>query len=156
MPSDRLLPRIASATAGVCATVMFGAAPAEAACAAAATGVNFGSYDTQAPVALDGAGNLYVLCDRNVRSLTISMGAGQSGNFAAREMTGGPDVLQYNLYTTSGRTQVWGDGTGGTGAVTVSARRFAPVLVPVYGRVPALQNVPARSYGDTLIVTIEF
>lgn len=154
MPPGRNALRLAGA--GVCLCAAFAAAPAKAACFAGTTGVNFGAYDTQAPGALDAAGTLYLLCDRNEPSATISIGTGQSGSYAARTMTNGPDLLQYNLFTTAARMQVWGNGTGGTGTVSVSPRRWVLLSVPTYGRIPALQNVRARTYNDTLIVTIEY
>lgn len=128
------------------------AAPAAAAtCSINPQGVSFGSYDTLSSAALDGVGNINVSCDASV-SFTVSIGTGNSGTFDPRRLTAGTDYLSYNLYTDATRTIVWGDGVA---ASNVSATG-TNVDLPVYGRIPALQNVPANAYGDTITVTIEY
>ena len=75
-------------------------------------------------------------------------------------LSGGGWNLNYNLYTNSARTIVWGDGTGGSSAQTLSGgtvsgglRRFSRT---VYGRIAAMQNVGAASYSDTIVMTVIF
>lgn len=43
--------------------------------------------------------------------VTMAMTTGASNDFTLRSAAGGP---VYNYYVDSGRTQIWGDGTGGT------------------------------------------
>jgi spore coat protein U-like protein len=90
----------------------------------------------------------------------IEIGAGLYGTIATRKMSSGAVTLNYNLYTTTTRNVVWGDGSQGSvtqtltgGSVSGGTRRFSAV---VYGRIPALQNVSAGAYNDTLIVTVTF
>lgn len=52
----------------------------------------------------------------------------------------------------SARLIVWGDGTT---ASNVSATG-TNVDLPVYGRIPALQNLPANAYADSITVTISY
>ncbi len=120
-------------------------------CTVSASGVVFGSYDVFNPGALDGAGNINVSCDP-VTGFTVKLSSG-GGSYAQREMTGTSGVLDYNLYTNASRSIVWGDGTGGT---SVGGGTGDNVNLPVYGRIPAGQNLPAGSYGDTIVVTVEF
>lgn len=128
------------------------AAPAGAVvCTVTPQAVSFGSYDPLSSSALDGAGNINVSCDTLV-PFTVSLSTGSSGSFAERRMTAGADYLAYNLYSNVLRTVVWGDGVT-AGNVTGNGTN---VDLPVYGRMPALQNVPAKSYADTITVTVTF
>ena len=60
--------------------------------------------------------------------------------------------MNYNLYTDATRTAVWGDGVG---ASNVSATGTS-VDLPIYGRIPARQTVPAKGYTDAITVTIDY
>ena len=97
-------------------------------CTAGNTIINFGSYDVLGGSVLDGTGSITVTC--------VSSGGGPASRtiaYAARLMPlgsprtlahlTGTDRLNYNLYVDSARTQVWGDGTGGTFRV---GSRFRP------------------------------
>ena len=124
---------------------------ASAVCWIAATGPSFGAYDPLSPSPVDAAGNVQYLCTSPVR---VGISAGGSGTFASRTMQSGASSLAYNLYSDAARTQVWGDGTGGSGAPTVAAGLFQSV--PIYGRIPAGQDVGTGSYSDSLVVTFTF
>jgi spore coat protein U-like protein len=118
----------------------------------ATSSVAFGTYNIGA--ANDSLGTITYTCHGNPGAV-VSLGTGGSGSYSPRRMTaGGPDVLTYNLYTTAARTQVWGDGTGGT--VTVSVAPGNSVVLNVYGRIPALQGVTPGSYTDSVVVTFTF
>lgn len=134
-----------------CAAIVLTAEPAMAAtCSVTPQGVSFGSYDPLSASALDGVGNINVACDVAV-SFTVSLSAG-SGTFAERRMPSATSHLAYNLYTDASRSTVWGDGIS---ASTVSGSG-SNVDLSVYGRINALQNVPAESYSDTIAVTVSY
>lgn len=127
------------------------AAPAAAAtCSVSPQGVSFGSYDTLSSTALDGVGNINVTCDALV-TFTVSLSTG-SGSYDERLMTGGGAQLGYNLYSDVTRLIVWGDGTT-AGNVSASGTN---VDLSVYGRIPALQNIPANAYTDSISVTVSY
>ena len=133
---------------------------ADAACTISATGVAFGNYDPQSGTNLDGVGTIDVGCHPSDNAPTVSLSAGSSGTFSSRTMLSGGDSLDYNLYTTSARNIVWGDGFGGSvtvtltgGSVSGGTRRYTR---SVFGRIPGSQNVPAGSYGDTITLTATF
>lgn len=127
-------------------------APAQAAtCDMAPQGVNFGAYDPFDPADLDGVGNISITCDTDT-SVTISLSSG-NGSFAPRTMTSGANQMSYNLYTSPQRILVWGDGSGGSATVSATTRSGQ---FPIYGRVPARQNVPHGDYADTIFVTISY
>ena len=128
------------------------AAPGAAAtCDITPQGTSFGAYDPLAPAPLDGVGNIAVRCDSAV-PFTLSLGTG-TGSYADRRMTGASGSLGYNLYVDGSRAIVWGDGSGGTTTVSANAQSAD---IPIYGRIPAGQNVRADSYTDTLVVTISY
>ena len=121
---------------------------AGAACNVAPQSVSFGNYDPLSPSALDGVGNVNVTCDVQT-SFTVSLGTG-NGTVQDRRMTGGAAQLAYNLYKDASRVIIWGDGAGGVSSNATN------VDLPVYGRIPGGQNVPANIYVDSVMVTVSF
>lgn len=124
---------------------------ASANCTVSAGSVVFGNYDVFSAQPLDGAGTIGIDCDP-ATSYSISLSQG-GGSYSQRELSTGSALLGYNLYTGSSRTVVWGDGSGGTDTVGGSGTTANHTI---YGRIAAGQNVPAGSYGDTIIVTVSF
>jgi spore coat protein U-like protein len=124
-----------------------------ATCTVSAVGLAFGTYDLFATAPLDVTGSVEFRCNEPT-GMRIQFSPGSSGTFWPRTMRNGAASLEYNVYTSAGRTQVWGDGSGGTTTRNLGAGRGEPV--PVFGRIPARQNVPEGTYGDTLIVTFDF
>ncbi|KRC81574.1 spore coat U domain-containing protein [Sphingomonas sp. Root241] len=149
--------------------LMFASSPAEAACAplslcsctVTASGVSFGNYNVVNASPTDSTGTVRVQCTLLVAlagSFTVDLSTGSSGTYAQRTLRNGPSVLDYNLYTDVARTQIWGNGSGGSFRIT---RNFTALLsvdqtMTVYGRIRAGQNVPAGSYSDTIIVTVTY
>ena len=138
------------------------AVAADAACTMSVTNVAFGTYDVFVSTPVDSdSGRVYVNCTANVGAATVTISASAtSGGFNPRGMkyTTGTDVLNYNIYTSSARAAIWGDGTSGTSVVQL--RRPSGKPAPwaasqiMYGRIPARQNVSAGSYSDNLTVTV--
>jgi hypothetical protein len=76
---------------------------------------------------------------------------------SARTIANGANILDYNLYTSTARTTVWGDGTGATSTVAGSgAGLLTASTQTVYGRVSASQDKPAGTYTSTITVTVTF
>lgn len=126
-------------------------------CLVSATDLNFEAYDSVAATALDGTSTITVTCTAET-PYTIGLDAG-GGTPAAttRAMTGNDGAstqLDYELYTETNRTSVWGD-IGGT-TVAQSALTGGPIDYTVYGQIPALQYVLAASYVDTINVTVDY
>ena len=132
------------------------AAPAGAACTISATPVTFGSYNVFATTPLDAAGQVTFRCvGPPVPRVRITLGAGGAPSFSPRRLQLGGQTLSYNLYLDGARTVIWGDGTGGTQFfLLANPQNGQSVAVPVYGRVPAGQDVSAGSYTNTVTVTI--
>jgi spore coat protein U-like protein len=138
-------------------------------CFVSATPVAFGVYDTVASSPTPGSGQITVDCQGNKEvPVAIALSAG-NGSYAARRMTSPLDALQYNLYLDTGYTRVFGDGSAGTvvascmtgvtaGGCTGSnpTGTFKRIVLPFFGRIPALQNVASGDYSDSIQVTITF
>ncbi|MDF0544405.1 spore coat U domain-containing protein [Sphingobium sp. H39-3-25] len=130
-------------------------------CTVSATSVAFGNVNPVSPSNVDATGDIRVTCTLLLAlagSYTIDLSSGSSASYNPRTMKNGASTLQYNLYTNAARSQVWGNGTGGSVAVTnnFSALLAVDQTTPVYGRIPAGQNVPAGTYSDTIVVTVTF
>lgn len=129
-----------------------------ATCSFDSTGsVSFGAYDVFSGSPADGVGTVVYRCVGvgGGDTVTVDLSAGGSGSYAARELTSGADTLVYNLYTDAARTQVWGDGTGGTAHYgPVTPPEDSPVTLYAYARLPAGQDVGTGTYTDTVTVTI--
>lgn len=103
----------------------------------------------------DAISNLSATCTPNA-AYTITLDGGSvAGNVNGRRMRlgAGPEIVDYQLYRDSSRTQVWGDtpATGVTGTGTGSAQS-----IPVYGSIPAQGPKPPGLYQDTITATITF
>lgn len=136
------------------------------------SGVTFGNYNVLNAGATAGAGSLTVsaTCDHASVPFTvnysIALSTGNSGSFTPRVMQFGANTLQYNLYTTSGLTSIWGDGSGGTQTladqITGTCQNngghncSGSQSDTVYGNIPARQNVVAGNYSDTITATVTF
>lgn len=118
--------------------------------------VAFGNYDVFAASAnSNGVGSLKITCQGGgPSSFVVRLSTGQSLSYASRVMKSGTNSLNYNLYTTSGRTVVWGDGTGGSGTRTVA--RNSTRTLDIFGRIPAGQDVAAGTYVDSITASINF
>jgi len=141
----------ATANLGVSATVTNN-------CTISTGAVAFGSYDpvvAHASTNLDGTGTVTVACTKGATS-SIGLGLGSNASGSTRRMSdGGTNYLDYELYQDNGRTTVWGNAGAGlynTGAApSKTARNFT-----VYGRVTSNQDVPAGTYNDTVVATVNF
>jgi spore coat protein U-like protein len=148
---------------GVSLLLASGIACAAPSCTISSTAINFtgvGNYDPLSSTALAGTGTLGFVCTTGVLStgdnFTISLSTG-SGTYATRTLKYGSNTLKYNLYTAVTHTTVWGNGTTGTATVTTHyAQGSSTVNVIVYGLIPALQNIVAGSYTDSIIATVTF
>jgi len=131
---------------------------ADAVCSISSTSIVFGNYDTASPVPLDSVGNIVYRCGNQDHDITISLDRGGAPSFSQRRMLKGTEPLFYNLYLDAARTIIWGDGTGGTQAYFIHNPQGnnQNIIIPVFGRIPGSQNVSVGSYGNTIVVTLNF
>jgi spore coat protein U-like protein len=123
------------------------------------TNVNFGSYDVLSDLNNDSTGSVGVICNLNTW-VEVAIGPSpNSGGFNPRKMvnTSTGDLLSYNLFTTSARATIWGNGTQSTSTVTNHVLKKDEIWAPtIFGRIPAGQDVGIGNYGEVLVVTINF
>ena len=140
------------------AALLIAVSAAEAACTITTTAVSFGSYNGFAGSADDGTGQITYRCTGPRPPLvTIHLDKGGSPSFTPRQMRKGSEALNYNLYLDSTRSTIWGDGTGGTQVYSqANPPNGRNILLSVFGRIPASQDVSAGAYSATVTATIFF
>ena len=145
------------------------APPAAASCGIATTGLHFGLYDPLDPSPTDFDGIVEVTCLLEPSPSAVNFfynvtaSTGVSGQYGARTLQSGTNLLQYNLFTDVARTLVWGDGTGVSAPIggrmqlqKNTTRITQTQSLPVRGRIPALQDAEQGQYLDVLVITLEF
>jgi spore coat protein U-like protein len=149
-------PRLHGATATASLAVT---ASVSANCVINAGSLAFGAYDpvsTNASTDLSGSGTFTVACTRGAANVWVGMGNGANYSGGRRMRLGATtDYLSYELYKdNTASPAVWGN-TLATG-LGYSPTTLAPYTMTVYGKVPANQDVPAGSYSDTVVMTVNF
>ncbi|MFT7775004.1 spore coat U domain-containing protein [Roseateles sp.] len=153
-----LLPALASA--GTASNTFQVQATVTTSCTVSGTTLNFGaSIDPLAAVTpLDATSTLTVVCTNTTPytiALNAGVNAGGASNFSTRKMKSGSNTLGYQLYTDTGRSTVWGDGTASSSTSAGTGTGSAQTLT-IYGRLPSLANVVPGSYTDTVTVTVSY
>ena len=120
------------------------------------TGVNFGEYDVLAAAPNNnGVGTLSIHCQGGGGpTFVVTLSAGQSHSFSPRQMRSGGNRLDYNLFTSAARVDVWGDGSARSH--TMSVPRNTDTMLSVYGQIPAGQDANVGIYTDSIVATVNF
>lgn len=127
-------------------------------CTVSTTAVNFGSVNTISGVNVDSTGGISVTCTSGTAwSASADAGAGTGATLTTRKMASGANLLNYALYTDTGRTTVWGDAAT-TATVKISGTGTGSAQAStIFGRIPSGQTtLPAGSYADTVTVTVTY
>ena len=126
-------------------------------CSITTAALSFGPYDpvvSNVSTNLDGTGRVTLACTKGATA-TVALGSGSNASSSTRRLSdGNANYLSYELYQDSGRSTVWNAGSGVLSpppASSKTAREFT-----VYGRIAANQDVPAGSYSDTVVATVNF
>ena len=126
-------------------------------CTISVTSVAFGNYNVFTTTADDSTGTITFRCNAAAANISISLSDGSSSTFSPRTLRKGSEILQYNLYRNAARTNIWGDGTGGTSVYSnANPPNNSNVNLTIYGRIPAQQDVSAGNYTDTVSAVINF
>jgi spore coat protein U-like protein len=132
-------------------------------CTVTAAPLEFGDI---APLdgAQDGEGEIEIDCTGVAEltpSMVVRMQSGDHGTIAARKMqsASGGHLLDYNIYTSSLRNTVWGDGTTGS-TVTVNGNLVVigdwNITRAVHARVSPTTAARPGDYSDHVIVRIDW
>jgi len=127
----------------------------EAVCAVTATDLDFGAYSSQNASPQPGTTMLQATCTPGTTyNVGLNAGTSTGATINQRKMSATPasNQLNYQLYSDSSHTTIWGN-TSGTDTVTGAGTGLA-VNHTVYGQIPGGQNVPAGNYQDTITVSI--
>jgi len=140
-----------SALADSVTATMSVAASVPAACSVNADALSFPDY---VQVDTDAVANVSLTCISGT-SAVLSIDAGQGTTPGSRSMTlnGGSATLNYGLFQDGNHSIPFsttpGAGENVTGTGTLQT-------IPVYGRIPGGQVVPAGSYLDSVLVTVTY
>ena len=150
------------------------ASPARAAtCTVSTQAVAFGAYDALGAAPADtGPAYVTVTCSNflpTTVAVRVNLGRGSATTYLPRRMQHlslAGETLAYNLYADAPRSQVWGDGTGGTVSQQATLQVDAcgwiilfcqgEVSYPLFGRIPPLQDVHTGLYQDTVQAQVIF
>ncbi|MCK9468787.1 MAG: spore coat U domain-containing protein [Porticoccaceae bacterium] len=106
----------------------------------------------------DATSAIYVTCTTGA-SYDLELDEGGNADGSTRRMTdGNSNYVSYRLYSDSGHTTLWGDGTT-FGDAYADTGTGSEETVTVYGRVLESDNSttpPAGTYTDTVTVTVTF
>lgn len=123
--------------------------------------VSFGSYNPLSGTANNTTGSVSVKVTALVLAAGVSyeirLSKGNSTTYSPRQMKLASNALNYNLYSDSNRSQIWGDTTSGTVSVSDGYTMVGlsnTTSYTVYGRIPASQNVTAGLYTDTITISV--
>ena len=127
----------------------------EAVCEVTASDLAFGTYTAQAGTPLQGTTLLRATCTPGTTyNVGLDAGTSPGATVNQRKMVSGANNLNYQLYSDSARSTIWGNTTG-TDTVTGAGTGLA-VDHTVYGAVPAAQVIPAGDYQDTITVRVYY
>ena len=121
-----------------------------------ATDLNFGDMILGGSIAR--ASSTITVNATNTAAYTVAIDAGQNGGGAgSRAMASGTDRLGYRLYTDTGATTFWGDGTAATGPAPAVAGtgNGADQVLTVFGETNS-GTAALGSFSDTITVTVAY
>lgn len=145
-----------AAEAATASTTIAVSATVQASCTVSATPLAFGNYNPLSSTPLDATSTITVNCTTGT-SYTVGLNAGgtSGATVTTRQMLQSANALNYSLFRDSGHATNWGNTPGTDTPASVVATTSAATTT-VYGRIPALQNVPAGNYTDTVQVTVNY
>lgn len=119
--------------------------------------VVFGNYSVYTATPVTATGRIRINCNAATNSVTVDLSRGNAPSFIPRYMLKGIEHLNYNLYLDAARTTIWGDNTGGTVHYgPTNPPNGTNVTIRIYGQIPALQDVSAGAYTDSITATANF
>jgi len=130
-------------------------------CLVTANSLAFGTYNPLA-ADLDVDTTVSVRCTNGTGyTVTLNAGTTTGATLAQRKMAFGTNYMNYNLYRDVARTEIFGDGAGGTFTVTGTGTGLGggqAQTVNVRGRIPTGQDtLPIGTYTEsTITVTVTF
>lgn len=133
-------------------------------CTVSATDIDFPDFNPLLGGAHTAVGQVQVSCTGVLSvgaGVVVELDDGQWGTFSARRMrSDAGDWLDYNIYTTSAHTAVWGDGTLGSVSRTIGGGLIVlggwSASRDMFGRLVASPSLRPGEYQDTVVVRVIF
>jgi spore coat protein U-like protein len=124
-----------------------------ASCVVSSSDLDFGRY--LASAASVGQTFIQLQCTSGV-TVEVGLDAGQAPGATPsnRRLVSGADSLRYGLFQDPARRINWGI-TPSVDTVEVQTTG-APQTVPIYGQIPAGQQVPPGTYGDVITIYLNY
>jgi len=125
-----------------------------------ANALSFGNYNPASATDNDAQATFAVRCTSGTPIVvSLNKGTTTGGTIAQRLLGSGTTdtFLNYNLYTATGRSLVWGE-TAGTNTMSETGTGLGTdVSFTVFGRIPAGQsNIKPGNYADTITITVTY
>ena len=142
-----------SAVAGTVTSALSVRVVVQPTCTVDGATLDFGSYTSGQTSDLTAFAQIaYSNCPAG--QLRFQLDGGANGTTTARKLANGSGgLLSYEVFRDSARTQNFGQG-GDARLFELTATGSGNVSV--YGRIPAGQAVPAGTYTDTVVITLDF
>ena len=130
-------------------------AKVQAVCEVTSNDLNFGTYNPKASSPHQVTTLLRATCTPgSTYNIGLNEGTSPGATINQRKMASGANALNYQLYSDSARSTIWGNTTG-TDTVTGVGTGLSQDHT-VFGAVPAAQAVPAGDYADTITVRVYY
>lgn len=135
---------------------------AEVQCLVNQASLAFAPYDVFNPAPTDGIGTVQLRCmgvsgsGGAMATLAIAMGPGRNGSEQRRQLASAGHALDYGLYSDAAHSRSWASGAEALllPLPALQVQETRTLNLPVYGRIPARQNVGAGAYSDSLSITV--
>jgi spore coat protein U-like protein len=129
-------------------------AKVQAVCEVTANDLDFGIYTSKAGT-VQATAQLSATCTPgSTYTVGLNEGTSPGATINQRKMVSGSNALNYQLYSDSARSTIWGDLAGKrsvTGVGNGSAQDHT-----VFGSIPAAQVIRAGDYGDVITVRVYY
>ena len=127
-----------------------------AVCEVTSNDLAFGTYNPKASSPHQVSSLVRATCTPGATyQVGLSAGTSPGATVNQRKMVSGSNTLNYQLYSDSGRSSIWGD-TPGTDTVTPPAGTGLSQDLPVYGAIPPAQPAAVGDYSDTITVRVYY
>jgi spore coat protein U-like protein len=134
-------------------------ATVQSACSASTGPLAFATY-TAGNGPVTGSATVTVKCSSGLAfKVALGPGATPGGSISQRLLSNGFQSLQYNLYTNSDLSSIWGDGTTGVTLSGVASAGGLATSLTVFAEVPdnAMNRLAVPGiYSDLVTVTITY
>lgn len=122
-------------------------------CQVSATDLNFGTYYASNTSPTDSVGTFSFQCTPNITGIiSVNQGTG-SQSYTNRVLSNSNNKLNYNIYTNVAHSIIFGDGSGGSQAISGNTTGGQQSF-NYYGQIPSKQYVRTGYYSSSLVATL--